>query len=241
MWLLPSNSYGLPSIIMTKFSPEEYDAWYETPLGSLCDRLEKEAIFRLFKPKGRVLDAGCGTGNYTMELVKQGVQVVGMDSSVDMTLLAKRKSEKKGFKVNFVVGKGEAMPFRDNVFSGVLGITVLCFVSNPELVIAEVKRILKLGGEFTLGELNSLSYWALLRKIKALFKASVYRQAIFFSIKGLKETLQRAGFKDLRWSSCLYFPPVNVKWLLNMYKFFEAGGKKFFSKNGVFIAITGTK
>ncbi len=226
---------------MTKFSPEEYDAWYETPLGSLCDRLEKEAIFRLFKPKGRVLDAGCGTGNYTMELVKQGVQVVGMDSSVDMTLFAKRKSEKKGFKVNFVVGKGEAMPFKSNIFDSALGITTLCFVSEPEKMLNEVKRVLKEGGGFILGDLNRYSYWAFLRRVKGLFKESVYRQAIFFSIKGLREILQLTGFKDLRWSSCIYFPPVDSRWFLKGYRLFEMPGKAIFPKNGAFVTIACTK
>ena len=61
-------------------SPNKYNAWYETPLGSLCDKLEKDAIFTLFKPKGFVLDIGCGTGNYTYEIKKRGGKAIGMDT-----------------------------------------------------------------------------------------------------------------------------------------------------------------
>lgn len=226
---------------MTKFSPHDYDAWYETPLGSLCDRQEKEIIFSLFKPEGLVLDMGCGTGNYTLELAKHGVKVIGMDSSIEMIVFAKKRSEKEGLKANFVVGRTEAMPFRDNVFSGVSGITVLCFVSNPEAVIAEAKRILKQGGELVLGEVNSLSYWALLRRIKTLFKKSIYREARFFGLKKLKKNLQKTGFKELKWKSCLYFPPINSRQFLKEYGVFETLGRAIFPRNGAFIAMAGKK
>lgn len=226
---------------MTKFSPQEYDAWYDTPLGSLCDRLEKEAVFALFKPKGFVLDVGCGTGNYTLELARQGIKVISIDSSFDMVAFAKRKAEKEGLKSNFVVGRAEAMPFKGNIFDGVFGITVLCFVSNPEKAIAEMKRALKAEGDVVLGELNKLSYWAVLRRIKALFKKSSYRGARFFSLRKLNGLLEEVGFKDLKWLSCLYFPPVNSRWFLSWWKFFEDIGMAIFSKSGAFIVMTGRK
>jgi len=48
---------------MGHIDPAAYDAWYHTPLGSLCHRLERDALFSLttFKRGEAVLDAGCGT------------------------------------------------------------------------------------------------------------------------------------------------------------------------------------
>lgn len=204
---------------MTKFSPKEYDAWYETPLGSLCDRLEKEGVFALVKPKGLVLDVGCGTGNYTLELAKRGARAVGIDSLFDMALFAKTKAKKQGLKAHFVVGRGEAMPFKNHVFDGALSITTLCFASNAKMAVDEIKRVVKPEGYVVLGELNKLSYWAVLRRIKALFKESIYSEARVFSLRKLKGLLEEAGVKNLKWSSCLYFPPIDSEWFLKGYGF----------------------
>ena len=226
---------------MSKLSPTEYDAWYETPLGSLCDRLEKEAIFALFKPKGLVLDVGCGTGNYTLEIARRGAKAVGIDLSFDMAIFAKTQAEREGLKMHFVVGRIEAMPFKKDIFDGVLGVTALCFISNAETAIVEINKVVKPTGDVILGELNNSSYWAVLRRIKALFKESSYRGARFFSLLKLKRLLEEAELKDLKWSSCLYFPPINSKWFLKGCRFFESAGKVLFPQNGAFIAIRGAK
>ncbi|MBI3399186.1 MAG: class I SAM-dependent methyltransferase [Deltaproteobacteria bacterium] len=226
---------------MDKFSPEKYDGWYETPFGRLCDRLEKEAVFSLFKPKGLVIDVGCGTGNYTLELARRGVKTVGIDSSFDMIVFAKTKAEREGLKPNFVIGRAEAIPFRNDVFDGILEVTTLCFASNPDLATAEMKRILKPTGQVVLGELNTLSYWAILRRIKVLFKKSSYRWARFFSLRKLNGLLKETGFKDLRWSSCLYFPPINSRWFLKRWGVFENTGKVLSPQSGAFIVVAGTK
>ncbi len=226
---------------MSKFSPQEYDAWYETPLGSLSDRLEKEAIFALFKSKGPVLDVGCGTGNYTLEIARRGAKAVGIDLSFDMAIFAKTQAEREGLKTHFVVGRIEAMPFKKDVFDGVLGATALCFISNAETAIVEINRVMKKGGLVILGELNRFSYWALLRRMKGLFKKSSYRGARFFSLRKLKGLLEQAGFKDLKWSSCIYFHPVDSEIFLRWWRFFEKMGGTLFPKNGAFIVMSGTK
>lgn len=223
-----------------KFQPEEYDRWYKTPLGSLCDRLEKEAIFTPLKTKGLVLDIGCGTGNYTLELLKRGVHAVGIDSSLDMVLSARNKTTANRFKPLFVVGDAERLPFKNSIFDSVLEVTALCFIKHPERVIKETHRVLKPNGSILIGELNRFSYWAFLRRLKGLFKESIYRHARFYGIKTLTEVLQKTGFKDLKWSSCIYFPPINAEWFLKGYRFFEDIGR-LFPKNGAFIAAIGRK
>lgn len=243
-------------MMASRFSPDEYDAWYETPLGSLCDRLEKETIFEVFKPKGFILDIGCGTGNYTIELYSlspgerdvpapegfnRGVRVIGIDASFDMVSFAKNKIVSKGFKPLFVVANAEDMPFKSNIFDAALSVTALCFIKEPERVIKEAHMVLKPEGVFALGELNKFSYWTFLRRLKGLFKESVYKKARFFSIKTLTDMLNKTGFKDLQGSSCLYFPPINSSGFLKAYRFFENIGKAFFPKNGAFIVVSGRK
>lgn len=231
---------------MTEFSPKEYDAWYETPLGSLCDKLEKDAIFVLLGDRFKicphlVLDVGCGTGNYMLELARQGIKTVGMDSSFDMALFAKTKVENQGLKACLVIGNADAMPFKNDVFDGVLSVTTLCFVSNAKMALDEIKRVVKPEGDVVLGELNKLSYWAGLRRIKGLFKKSSYSEARFFSLQKLKGLLEDVGFNNLKWSSCLYFPPLNSRFILKLWRFFERAGCLLFPKNGAFIVISGTK
>ncbi|MFQ5829725.1 MAG: class I SAM-dependent methyltransferase [Candidatus Methylomirabilia bacterium] len=52
-----------------------YDAWYETRLGQLVHRLEKEAVFTLVEPRpsDMALDVSCGTGSYALELAERGL------------------------------------------------------------------------------------------------------------------------------------------------------------------------
>ena len=77
--------------------------------------------------------------------------------------------------------------------------------------------------------------------IKSLFKKSSYRGARFSSLETLKRLLQKVGFTDSKWSSCLYFPPVNSSWILKQYRFFERIGKIIFPKGGAFVVVIGVK
>lgn len=82
-----------------------YDNWYNTPLGSFVDRLEKELIAKSAQPQAgeKALDLGCGTGIFTIWLAKQGLDVTGIDLSSEMLAKAREKHSGKilqsiGFK-----------------------------------------------------------------------------------------------------------------------------------------------
>lgn len=61
-------------------------------------RLEREGGFR-----GRVLDAGCGTGENALYLAGKGYDVLGIDFVPGAIERAKRKAEKRGIRVRFTV------------------------------------------------------------------------------------------------------------------------------------------
>lgn len=63
-------------------------------------------IFTLFekfgiKP-GLVADLGCGTGSLTCELAEGGCEMIGIDKSSDMLLLAREKAERRGLDIIFL-------------------------------------------------------------------------------------------------------------------------------------------
>lgn len=68
----------------------DYQAWGDWYC-RLFDRLNVPA-------GGYVLDAACGTGNMTIELLKAGYEVVGMDKSGDMLRVAFQRLQRLGFR-----------------------------------------------------------------------------------------------------------------------------------------------
>ncbi|MCR4288585.1 MAG: class I SAM-dependent methyltransferase [Deltaproteobacteria bacterium] len=82
---------------MPFWDPQRYDSWYETPLGKTSDRLERELIFSTadIREGEKILDAGCGTGTYSIELARMGARVTALDASSDMLDWARAKAGKE--------------------------------------------------------------------------------------------------------------------------------------------------
>jgi SAM-dependent methyltransferase len=82
----------------------------------------------------RILDLGCATGDYCLELGKLGYVCVGADINEAYVDAARKKG------VNAVVS-GEKLPFEDNSFDTVIMFEVLEHVQYPERVLREAKRV----------------------------------------------------------------------------------------------------
>ena len=229
---------------MTKpWNPEEYDAWYKTPLGALSDKLEKELVFSVIDVDAgeAALDVGCGTGSYTIELAKLGADVVGIDSSEEMLAWARIKAQKADIEASFMAADATNLPFPDSSFDTVISNGLLCFLKEPEKALIEMRRVLKPGGRLVVGVLNRWSPWAFFRRIKGLFKDTIYNQAHFISPPELEGLLKRAGFdvKDVK--TCLFFFPINNKVYLKIAAPFERLDRAVIPKTGAFLAVSAVK
>jgi ubiquinone/menaquinone biosynthesis C-methylase UbiE/N-acyl-L-homoserine lactone synthetase len=110
-------------------------------------------------PKGgRVLDSGCGTGNFSIELGLRGYEVVGIDISRAMLQRAGLKKKKAGLEnVEFKewdIDKGLAL-YPDAYFDCVFSVHALYTLRDPESAIGEYLRVLKPFGRFIMAEPQS--------------------------------------------------------------------------------------
>lgn len=169
---------GAISVFNDKIA-RHYDDWYTTREGHYFDVKEKKIIRQLLKPREgeSLLDIGCGTGHFLEWFKTFGLALTGVDNSKAMLEVAKQHLTTS---VSLIPADAQNLPFPDNSFDMVTMITVLEFLDQPDIALKEALRVAR--SRMFLGILNKYSILSLRRKIKRLFKPSIYAQAKFYSI-----------------------------------------------------------
>ena len=90
----------------------------------------------------RVLDAGCGTGLLIKHLASRSRFLVGVDFSRGLLQEAVKKA-RLCQNVALLLADADNMPFREQIFDAVFGITLLQNVPNPKATLTEVMRVSK--------------------------------------------------------------------------------------------------
>jgi SAM-dependent methyltransferase len=101
-------------------------------------------------PGARVLELGCGTGEFTRRVAPSGAEVVALDISGDLLVKARAKV---GAQARFARGNAEVLPFRDGAFDVVYGCSILHHLT-VEVALREVRRVLRPGGRLVFSEPN---------------------------------------------------------------------------------------
>jgi ubiquinone/menaquinone biosynthesis C-methylase UbiE len=92
----------------------------------------------------RILDAGCGSGPLSAALRDRGAVVTGVDASVGMLALARRRL---GDDVALhMVDLNDPLPFADRAFDDVVASLVLHYLEDWGPTLAELRRVLRPGG-----------------------------------------------------------------------------------------------
>ena len=144
--------------VLQKEIPQD---WYATAFDGMSaemawtERTESEIqrALTMLRPQGgeRILDLGCGTGRHSLELVRQGFSVAGVEISAELVEIAKREAEAQGLEATFIEADLRDLDFEDefdivlNLNDGAIGY----FETDEEnhRTFEVISRALKQGGQ----------------------------------------------------------------------------------------------
>jgi len=217
---------------------EHYDSWFKTPTGNKVFELELKTLFDLVRVRPfqgmKMLDVGIGTGIFALEFAKKGVEISGIDPSEKMIEIA----VKRGLSAR--LGSGEAIPFGDNLFDVVLSMTSMEFSHNPDKFVSEMARVAKPAGIIIVAVLNTFSFYGVERRLKGLFKKSVFSGAHFYNFWELKQLL-RKHLSSVVVTSSVFFNPAPPAFVISRALAIEGFGKKYCKPFGALLAGKGNK
>jgi ubiquinone/menaquinone biosynthesis C-methylase UbiE len=96
-----------------------------------------------------VLDLACGEGSLARWLAMHGANVTAVDSSTEAIEIARKRELQDPHSVSFMIGDPEDLyMLEDSYYDEVLCNLSLSRIENLSAVVAEVARIMKLGGRF---------------------------------------------------------------------------------------------
>jgi ubiquinone/menaquinone biosynthesis C-methylase UbiE len=122
-----------------------YDETRDIPEAQLAACYERFRRLEILPPRGRFLDAGCGTGQISLPLAKLGYEIRGYDLSPEMAALAEAKRRPE-WRAVYGVGDVRALPEKDASFDGVVLSKLLMHVEAWRLACRELLRVLRPGG-----------------------------------------------------------------------------------------------
>ncbi len=134
-------------------------AWFDSLAGRLPavkyellgeTGLEERLVSRL-RPLERLADLGCGTGELLDVLLTKAEKIIGVDRSEAMLAEAARRSDPE--RVDLRIGSLDHLPLLDGEADGAVLSMVLHYLADPALALAEVRRVVRSGGQFLLADL----------------------------------------------------------------------------------------
>jgi len=206
-----------------------------------CDFIEKEIGH---DKSARILDVGCGTGRHTIELVKRGYSVSGIDLSESQLERARQKASEQSLKIEFKRHDARKPHFRgkfDLVIMMCEGGFPLMETDEMNFVILQnAARSLKSKGKIIFTTLNGL--FPLFHSVKDFMAqektegGAEYHDNTFdlmtFRDHNITEVTDDSGNRKSLTCHERYYVPCEITWLLKSLGFKTIG--LFGAKLGAF-------
>lgn len=180
----------------------------------------KYALTALESTKGKVLDVGCGGGNMAKAIKNHRSDLTVFGSDIAKKALEVANKEPSGVK--FVLGSADRLPFKDSFFDAVVMFDVLEHMKEPSKTLAEINRVLCVGGVFHIfcpleGDLKNFYgwLWKLGWKAKKIHCGHIQQ----FSNHSLEAIIEKSGFviQDKKWSFHPLFSLFDIAYFSGLY------------------------
>lgn len=112
---------------------------------SFRERVGRQVIWIENNPGGRILDIGCGSGEFLAQMRDMGWAVSGVEPDASAVLAAKKK-----YGLNALQGSLESTSFPDHYFDVITMNHVIEHLARPVAILKECTRLLKPGGKIVL-------------------------------------------------------------------------------------------
>jgi SAM-dependent methyltransferase len=192
----------------------ESPAWREiyrrtsrNPFSYFDKQYRKRYVLEMLgKGSGRVLDLGCGAGEFFGELRRAGYSVVGADFSSEMVRLAADAGDR-----SVPVVRADALhpPFAAHSFRALIAVGLLEYLPEDDGALAEMRRIMAPGGTLVVTLRNKR---CLERRLWGAYTRRGWMKRIstgFFrehDLDSFQAAAARFGFTDFSYRYCHFYP-----------------------------------
>ena len=113
-----------------------------------ADKYITDRLFIHLNPykERQYLDLGCGVGNYTIELFKKGIRIIGIDPSEKMILNARAKNN----QIDWIIGTAEETGLNDESVDGIICCLTIHHWTDLSIAFKESNRILRKSGRYVI-------------------------------------------------------------------------------------------
>ncbi len=125
-----------------------YDLIIPRDIKGICNSVE--AIVKRYGGKRNILDLGCGTGRFSIELAKRGYRVTGLDVTEEMLAVAKLNAEKARVKIKYLRGdiRSFKLPRKVDIIWARGSIGDIIQIEDIKRALIGIRNNLKKGGIF---------------------------------------------------------------------------------------------
>ncbi|MDP6719979.1 MAG: class I SAM-dependent methyltransferase, partial [Pirellulaceae bacterium] len=176
------------------FRKRMFARWYDQVMATYEEYIAERKRELFASLSGSVMEIGPGTGA-NLAYVPEGSRWIGIEPNHYMHDQLREKAGKHDIEAEFAVASAEGIAVDDETIDCVVCTLVLCSVTDPSQVLAEVKRVLRPGGRFYF-----IEHVAAPKKTWLRFSQGVIRPVWRFCADGCcpdRETgvtIDRAGF-----------------------------------------------
>lgn len=200
---------GPQTLINNAFYETLADHWYtayDHPIALLRaeNQIRTPWILQEIEHKGpcRLLDIGCGAGLLTNAAALKGHTVYGIDLSEKSLEVAKKYDSTQ--TVSYQVADALHLPYDNESFDVVCAMDILEHVEDPERLIQEASRVLKLNGLFFFHTFNRnfLSYLLIIKGVEWFVRNApphMHVYSLFIRPNELKTFCERHHLLPEKW------------------------------------------